>query len=172
VADATGAASADVWSPAYVAIGSNLSEPARQVRGAFERLAKLPETHLVVTSNLFRAAPLGPQDQPEFVNACAGLVTRLAPEALLERLREIERAMGKEPPPVRWGPRIIDLDLLMYGEERRSGPELTLPHPRMHERNFVLYPLAEIAPELMVPGRGRVAELAQRAGRQGLEAIR
>jgi 2-amino-4-hydroxy-6-hydroxymethyldihydropteridine diphosphokinase len=171
VADAKGAAAAEVWSPAYVAIGSNLSDPARQARSALERLAKLPDTRLVATSRLYKATPLGPQDQPEFINACAGLVTRLAPEALLGSLREIERAMGKVPPPVRWGPRIIDLDLLMYGGELRTGPELTLPHPRMHERNFVLYPLAEIAPELMVPGHGRVADLAERAGRQGLAAI-
>jgi 2-amino-4-hydroxy-6-hydroxymethyldihydropteridine diphosphokinase len=154
-----------------VAIGSNLSDPVLQVRNAIERLARLRDTVLVARSRLYRAAPLGPQDQPEFVNACVGLLTRLEPEALLGLLREIERAMGKVPPPVRWGPRIIDLDLLMYGTERRAGAELVLPHPGMHERNFVLYPLAEIAPELMVPGHGRVAALAERAGRQGLAAI-
>ena len=160
-----------MWSPAYVAIGSNLSNPAQQVATAFDRLASIHETLLVSRSRIFRTAPLGPQNQPEFVNACAGMLTRLPPEALLAALREIERAMGKVPPPVRWGPRVIDLDLLMLDAERRDGPGLTLPHPRMHERNFVLYPLADIAPTLRVPGRGRVADLARSVGQLGLELL-
>lgn len=160
-----------MWTPAYVAIGSNLSDPAKQVRSACERLAQLEDTRLVSQSRLYRTAPLGPQDQPEFVNACAGLLTRLTPEALHAVLRSVEREMGKVPPPVRWGPRVIDLDLLMYANERRATPELTLPHPRMHERNFVLYPLAELAPTLEVPGHGRIADLAEQVGRQGLELL-
>jgi len=160
-----------LWSPAYVALGSNLSDPAQQVRAAFDRLAQLPDTHLIARSRLYRTAPLGPQDQPEFVNACAGVITQLEPEALLAALVGIERAMGKVPPPVRWGARVIDLDLLLYAGERRAGPGLELPHPRMHERNFVLYPLAEIAPSLELPGRGRIAELAGRVGGQGLAAL-
>jgi 2-amino-4-hydroxy-6-hydroxymethyldihydropteridine diphosphokinase len=160
-----------MWSPAYVAIGSNLANPAQQVASAFDRLASVRESVLVARSRLFRSAPLGPQDQPEFVNACAGLITQLPPEAFLAALRDIERAMGKVPPPVRWGPRVIDLDLIMLGEERREGEGLTLPHPRMHERNFVLYPLADIAPTLRVPGKGLVADLAASIGRQGLELL-
>ena len=167
----TSATSVQLWSPAYVAIGSNLADPLRQVGNAFDRLAELESTHLIARSRLYRAAPLGPRDQPEFINACAGLLTQLEPEALLDALRAIERAMGKVPPPVRWGPRIIDLDLLMYSGERRAGPDLTLPHPNMHERNFVLYPLAEIAPELELPGHGRIAELAGRIGGRGLTAL-
>ncbi|MGH8315409.1 MAG: 2-amino-4-hydroxy-6-hydroxymethyldihydropteridine diphosphokinase [Steroidobacterales bacterium] len=160
-----------MWSPAYVAIGSNLSNPAQQVASAFERLVSIRETLLVSRSRLYRSAPLGPQDQPQFVNGCAGLLTQIPAEALLAALRDIERAMGKVPPPVRWGPRVIDLDLLMLGSERHEGPGLTLPHPGMHERNFVLYPLADIAPSLRVPGKGRVADLAQNVGQQGLELL-
>lgn len=160
-----------MWSPAYVAIGSNLANPAQQVASAFDRMSSIRETLVLARSRLYRTAPLGPQDQPEFVNACAGLLTQLAAEALLAALRDIERAMGKVPPPVRWGPRVIDLDLLMLGAEQYEGPELTLPHPRMHERNFVLYPLADIAPTARVPGKGRVADLAQRVGQQGLELL-
>lgn len=159
-----------LWQPAYVAIGSNLSDPARQVRVAFDRLAGIADTRLIARSRLYRSVPLGPQDQPEFVNACAGLLTQLEPEMLLDALVSIERAMGKEPPPVRWGPRVIDLDLLVYAAERRSGPRLVLPHPGLKERNFVLYPLAEIAPTLSVPGLGRIVELAARAGDRGLVA--
>ncbi len=160
-----------MWTPAYVAIGSNLSHPAMQVRSAFERLAQIKDTRLVSKSRLYRTAPLGPQDQPAFVNACAGLLTSLTPEALLTELRKVELEMGKVPPPVRWGPRVIDLDLLLYIGERRATPELVLPHPRMHERNFVLYPLAELAPTLEVPGYGRVAGLAEQVGRQGLDLL-
>jgi 2-amino-4-hydroxy-6-hydroxymethyldihydropteridine diphosphokinase len=168
VTRSTTAAPTKLWSPAYVAIGSNLSDPARQVRDAFERLAKLAQTHLVARSGLYRSAPLGPQDQPEFVNACAGLVTQLDPEALLQSLMKIESAMGKVTPPVRWGARVIDLDLLIYANERHAGPGLVLPHPGLHARNFVLYPLAEIAPSLMLAGQGRIAELAERVGGHGL----
>src|SRR5262245_14628803 len=134
------------WRPAYVALGSNLDDPRRQVEAAFDALARIAETRLVSRSRLWRSAPMGPRDQPDFVNAAAGLVTRLEPLPLFEALRAIERRMGKTPPPVRWGPRVIDLDLLALGELTRDGPELRLPHPGLHQRNFVLYPLAEIAP--------------------------
>ncbi|HZF17613.1 MAG TPA: 2-amino-4-hydroxy-6-hydroxymethyldihydropteridine diphosphokinase [Steroidobacteraceae bacterium] len=160
-----------MWTPAYVAIGSNLSDPATQVRTAFERLGRFRDTRLVSQSRLYRTAPLGPQDQPQFVNACAGLLTQATPEALLASLRNLEREMGKVPPPVRWGPRVIDLDLLLFVGEQRATTELVLPHPRMHERNFVLYPLAELAPTVEVLGHGRVADLAERVGRQGLDLL-
>jgi 2-amino-4-hydroxy-6-hydroxymethyldihydropteridine diphosphokinase len=170
VTDAGVGRRAPLWQPAYVALGSNLADPARQVKAAFESLARLPGTRLIARSRLYRSAPLGPQDQPEFVNACAGLLTQLGPEELLDALVGIERALGKKPPPVRWGPRVIDLDLLLYASERRRDARLVLPHPGLPERNFVLYPLAEIAPTLMVPGQGRVAELAARIGDRGLVA--
>lgn len=160
-----------LWNPAYVAIGSNLSDPARQVQDAFERLAGIRDLRLIARSRLYRTQPLGPQDQPEFVNACGGLLTQLSPEGLLEELTRIEVAMGKVAPSVRWGPRLIDLDLLLFANERRAGVGLTLPHPCVHERNFVLYPLADIAPTLTIPGHGRVAELMECIGAQGLSPL-
>ena len=160
-----------LWIPAYVALGSNLDEPALQVEHALARLSAIPRTQRVAHSQLYASRPMGPQDQPEFVNAVAGLLTQLSPEDLLLELKRIEREMGRTPPPMRWGPRRIDLDLLVYGDVQKAQPDLTLPHPGIHERNFVLYPLAEIAPALMIPGRGLVGELAQRLGPQGLKPL-
>src|SRR5262245_47078688 len=113
-----------IWVPAYVALGSNLDTPVERVREALARLAQLADCRLIAHSRLFRSAPLGPRDQPDFVNAVAGLVTTLAPEALLASLQGIEAAMGKVAPTVRWGARRIDLDLLIYGAERVSRPGL------------------------------------------------
>jgi 2-amino-4-hydroxy-6-hydroxymethyldihydropteridine diphosphokinase len=159
------------WRPAYVALGSNLDEPARQVEAAFGRLAAIPQTRLVLRSRLWRTRPMGPQDQPDFINAVAGLLTQLDAQALLDALAAIERSMGRVAPPVRWGPRVIDLDLLLLGDETRGEPGLTLPHPGLHQRNFVLYPLAEIAADLWVPGHGRVRSLRQQVPGEGLEAF-
>jgi 2-amino-4-hydroxy-6-hydroxymethyldihydropteridine diphosphokinase len=113
---------------------------------------------------------MGPP-QPDFVNAVAGLLTLLKPAALLAALVAIEKRMGRKEPAQRWGPRIIDLDLLVVGGETSREPGLTLPHPGLHQRNFVLYPLAEIAPELWVPGHGRVRSLRQQVSGDGLEAL-
>ena len=159
------------WRPAFVAIGSNLSDPARQVGTAFASLAGLADTRLVRRSRLWRSRPMGPQDQPEFVNAVAGLVTTQSPRELLGALQSIEQRMGRQPPPVRWGPRLIDLDLLLVGDLQSAEPGLVLPHPGLHQRNFVLYPLAEIAPELWVPGHGRVRSLREQVSGDGLEAL-
>jgi 2-amino-4-hydroxy-6-hydroxymethyldihydropteridine diphosphokinase len=159
------------WRPAYVALGSNLSQPRRQVERAFDALAALPDTRLVARSNLWRTRPLGPQDQPEFVNAAAGLLTTAEPRALLESLQAVERRLGKAEPSVRWGPRVIDLDLLAVGDLRIEEPGLTLPHPGLHQRNFVLYPLSEIAAELWVPGHARVRRLTERASPAGIERL-
>lgn len=145
---------------AVVGIGSNLGDPAAQVRGAIVALARLRETELLGSSGLYRSPPMGPQDQPDYVNAVALLRTRLAPLALLDELQAIERRHGRVRAGARWGPRVIDLDLLLWGEDVISEPRLTVPHPGLHERPFVLYPLAEIAPRLLVPGRGRVRDLA------------
>jgi len=160
-----------IWRPAYVAVGSNLADPRRQVEAALTGLAKLADTRLVLRSGLWRSAPMGPQDQPDFVNAVAGLLTRREPRALLEDLRGLERRMGKTEPIVRWGPRLIDLDLLMVGDIRCDEPGLRLPHAGLHQRNFVLYPLAEIAPMLWVPGHGRVGTLLERVRGDGLEPL-
>ncbi len=160
-----------LWTPAYIAIGSNLDDPAAQVRSALRHLAAVERTRLVVSSRLYRSAPLGPQDQPEFVNAAAGVLTQLSPRELLTQLKEIERSMGRVSPVVRWGPRRIDLDLSMYGDQRVNEPDLTVPHPGVPERNFVLYPLRDIAPEVIVPGHASVASLAERIGDAGIVPI-
>lgn len=160
-----------VWVPAYVGIGSNLDDPAGQVERAFERLSALVATRLVLKSRRYRSAPLGPQDQPWFVNAVAGLVTRLTPEELLRALKQVEVDMGRTVPRERWGPRRIDLDLLLYGARVVREPGLEIPHPGLTSRAFVLYPLADFAPDVEVPGRGRVGDLVGRVPADGLEPI-
>ncbi len=156
--------------PAYVALGSNLADPAHQVRHAMDLLAAQPALRLEVRSRLYRSTPLGPQDQPDFINAAVGLLTALGPQELLAELLRLERVMGRDRRE-RWGPRIIDLDLLWMVGEPRDTPDLTLPHPGVPVRNFVLYPLMEIAPSLRIPGAGRVADLAGRIGAAGLAVL-
>ena len=157
--------------PAYIAIGSNLDRPIQQVAAAFEQLAQIEGCRLISRSRLYRTAPLGPQDQPEFVNAAAGMLCQIGARELLTALKAIETSMGRAGPTVRWGPRRIDLDLLVYGSEQIAEPGLTIPHPGVPVRNFVLYPLLDIAPDLLVPGHGRVRELAARAGAAGLAPL-
>jgi len=159
------------WLPAYVGIGSNLDDPRRQVERAFDALAQLPQSRLVLRSALFHTAPFGDVVQPAFVNAAAGLLTQLSPEELLAALRDAERALGREPPRQRWGPRVIDLDLLVMGRETRVTESLKLPHPGIAERDFVLYPLGDIAPDLEVPGLGRVRTLRARVADRGIERL-
>jgi len=156
------------WMPAYVGMGSNLDDPAGQLATAVEALGALSGCVLCGVSGFWRSAPMGPQDQPEYVNAVAGLVTTLDPEELLRSLQGIERAQGRRRDGPRWGPRTLDLDLLAYGGEVRSSEALTLPHPGVGVRPFVLVPLAELAPSLRLPGLGRVEALASRCGREGL----
>lgn len=158
----------NVWQPAYIGIGSNLQDPPAQVLNAFEKLRSIPATRAVLLSPLFGSKPFGPVAQPDFVNAVAGIVTQLAPENLLAQLHALEQELGRPASHEKWGPRIVDLDLLIYGRERRTGPPLTLPHPGIVERNFVLYPLAAIAPDLDAPGLGRVAQLKERMTAEGL----
>jgi 2-amino-4-hydroxy-6-hydroxymethyldihydropteridine diphosphokinase len=161
----------DVWQPAYVGVGSNLSDPRSQVRKALRALSELADTRLVLTSRLYESRPLGPVTQPDYINAVAGVLTRLDAEALLAGLHSIEAAFGRPAQHERWGPRVIDLDLLVFGREIRTDARLTLPHPGVVERNFVLYPLADIAPDLEVPGVGRVADLQGRIASAGLLAL-
>ena len=141
---------------AYVALGANLGDPAATVRAAFAALANLPESRLVHSSSLYRTAPVGITEQPEFVNAVAELETTLAPESLLDALFEIEQRFGRIRAE-RNGPRTLDLDLLYAGDYVSDDPVLIVPHPRLHLRAFVLQPLGEIAPKLALPGRGTVA---------------
>jgi 2-amino-4-hydroxy-6-hydroxymethyldihydropteridine diphosphokinase len=157
-----------LWHPAYVGIGSNLDEPAVQVRRALAALPTLPQTQLVLRSSLYGSRPLGPVLQPDFVNAVAALLTQLDAQQFLDGLCRLEAELGREPSQERWGPRRIDLDLLIFGQQRIDSPGLTLPHPGIVQRNFVLYPLAEVAPDLVVPGCGRVAELASRVESAGI----
>jgi 2-amino-4-hydroxy-6-hydroxymethyldihydropteridine diphosphokinase len=170
-AAAAGIARFASWQPAYVGIGSNLDEPRRQVEGALAALAHLPRSRLLLSSPLYRSAPFGEVAQPAFVNAAAGMLTQLTPEDLLAELRRLERELGREAPRERWGPRRIDLDLLVVGNQVRSTGTLTLPHPGITERDFVLHPLADIAPDLEVPGQGRIATLRARVADRGIEKL-
>lgn len=170
-AGGTGAGAKPRWLPAYVALGSNLEQPQQQVGRAFAALATLPRTRLLLRSSLYRTRPLGPVDQPDFVNAAAALLTQLDAPQLLGELKALEAALGRAAPVVRWGPRLIDLDLLLHGGTRLATESLTLPHPGLAERDFVLVPLAELAPTLDVPGLGRVAELLARLGSPHLERV-
>lgn len=163
--------SAPRWIPAYVALGSNLDEPRAQVERALGELGTLPESLLIARSSLYRTRPFGPVEQPDFVNAVAGILTRLEPAALLAELKALEQRLGREKPVVRWGPRRIDLDLLVHGSARIDEPGLTVPHPGIPERAFVLAPLAEIAPDLDVPGIGKVASLLARLPASELERL-
>ncbi|MDM7323136.1 MAG: 2-amino-4-hydroxy-6-hydroxymethyldihydropteridine diphosphokinase [Gammaproteobacteria bacterium] len=143
---------------AYIGLGSNLNDPARQIRRALGVIATLPDSRLLAASRLYRSPPMGPLDQPEYINAVAALETALAPRDLLHALQAIERDFGRVRLR-RWGERIIDLDILAYDDLCLESPELTLPHPGIGERAFVLRPLAELVPELVIPGLGPLAEL-------------
>lgn len=144
---------------AFIGLGSNLDGPASQLDRAIASIGRLPESVVVAVSSYYRSAPLGPVEQPDFVNAAIQLDTALTATELLRRLHGIERDQGRTRGE-RWGPRIIDLDLLVHGDTvSRSGP-LLLPHPGIAERNFVLLPLCEIAPDLEIPGIGRVSDIA------------
>jgi 2-amino-4-hydroxy-6-hydroxymethyldihydropteridine diphosphokinase len=159
-----------LWRPAYVAIGSNLDSPRDRVVEAFERMRDLRATRSLLRSRLYITNPMGPQDQPSFVNAAAGLLTQLAPPDLLTELLDIERSMGRIRLK-RWGPRVIDLDLLWMVDSSITIPGLQLPHPGVSTRNFVLYPLADIAPTLEIPGLGHVLDLKSRAGDEGISIL-
>ena len=157
-----------VWQPAYIGLGSNLSDPAAQVRQALHALLDLPRTLRVAVSRLYGTRPMGTLTQPDFVNAVAGVVTQLTALELLQELRRLETQAGRPAVHEHWGPRVLDLDVLVFGREQRTGAELMLPHPGVVERNFVLYPLADIAPDLEVPGYGQVRELLARVSADGV----
>ncbi|MHB8679925.1 MAG: 2-amino-4-hydroxy-6-hydroxymethyldihydropteridine diphosphokinase [Rudaea sp.] len=148
----------------YIGLGSNLADPPAQIEAGLRALAYLPRTRVAARSHLYRSMPWGRADQPEFVNAVARLETGLEPCDLLGQLLAIERRAGREREGARWGPRVLDLDILLYGDRRVAEPGLRVPHPHLHERAFVLVPLAEIAPDLDIPGHGRIADLLARIG--------
>ncbi|WP_286240113.1 2-amino-4-hydroxy-6-hydroxymethyldihydropteridine diphosphokinase [Neptuniibacter halophilus] len=142
----------------FIGLGSNLENPIEQVSSAIEELAALPETQLLNASSLYRSAPVGPQDQPDFINAVAELETQLEAHALLDQLQALEQKHQR----IRerhWGPRTLDLDLLLYGEQHIDTERLRVPHPFMRERSFVLHPLAEICPDLRLPDGEPLASL-------------
>ena len=155
---------------AFIALGSNLSDPAAQVRRAFEALGRLPESRLITHSSLYRTAPVGYADQPDFINAVALVETRLSAPALLHALLDVEHAFGRVREFLN-APRILDLDLLIYDDLIHHEHGLTVPHPRMHERGFVLAPLVEIAPDCTIPGQGLARDWLARCLDQGVERI-
>lgn len=144
-------------SAAYIGLGSNLGDRAGNLQTALSELAQMPTINITQVSSLYETAPVGVTEQPEFVNAVAALETTLTPLELLGVFLHLENKIGRVRT-VRWGPRVIDLDLLLYGSERIALPELTVPHPRLHERAFVLVPLAEIAPNLALPGETKTVK--------------
>ena len=156
--------------PAYIALGANLLEPEEQVRAGFEALAMLPNTLLAAMSSLYRSAPVGYLDQPDFVNAVARIDTALEPRQLLDALLGIEKRFGREREFPN-SPRTLDLDIILYGEREVREPGLTIPHPRMHERAFVVVPLAEIAPQAIVPGLGTASDLVARVDASSLTKL-
>jgi len=155
---------------AFIALGSNLGDPKKQLRSALSALAGIPQTRLVRVSSFYRNPPEGGLDQPAFVNAVAEIETGASPRELLDRLLEIERAHGRERDYPN-APRTLDLDIALYGDRVVHDPGLTIPHPRMVRRAFVMVPLAEIAPDTMVPGQGRVADVARRLDAAGMEKL-
>ncbi|MFO1434897.1 MAG: 2-amino-4-hydroxy-6-hydroxymethyldihydropteridine diphosphokinase [Gammaproteobacteria bacterium] len=156
---------------AFIGIGSNLQDPKTQVRTALRELDQLPYTRLAAKSSLYRSDPMGPADQPDYINAVAAITTLLSPFALLDALLGIERAHGRIRGATRWGPRTLDLDILAYGDRAITEPRLTVPHVGIGERAFVLLPLAEIAPAFEVPGKGRVDTLAANCPRTGIHRL-
>jgi 2-amino-4-hydroxy-6-hydroxymethyldihydropteridine diphosphokinase len=154
----------------FIALGANLGDPVATVEAAILALRAMPQTEFIAASSLYRTAPVGLKHQPDFINAVVELVAASSAPTLLESLFEIEAQFGRQRS-VRNAPRTLDLDLLLCGDLLSDDPQLTLPHPRMHQRAFVLAPLAEIAPHLVVPGRGGVAELLLRCADQQIEKM-
>jgi|SRR5450830_466229 len=155
---------------AFVALGSNLQHPAQQVGNALNELNALPQTTLIKASSLYKTAPVGYDNQPDFINAVAEVETTLTAPALLTALLKLEDAHGRERPFPN-APRVLDLDLLLHDDETMQTTTLTLPHPRMHLRGFVMLPLAEIAPDVIIPNIGKVSEIALACADQSVEKM-
>ena len=160
---------ADASVPAYIGLGANLGDARATLSAALTALGRLPETTLRATSSTYRSAPVD-SSGPDYLNAVARLDTRLSPLVLLAELQRIEHEHGRERP-YRNAPRTLDLDLLLYGDQRIDVPGLTVPHPRLHERAFVLRPLAELSPELVVPGQGVVGTLLASVADQRIDKL-
>lgn len=154
----------------FVGLGSNLAEPQQQLHSALASMAEIPHTKLLRSSSFYCSAPVGPGDQPDYVNSVAELDTDLAPLELLDRLQAIENAQGRERN-IRWGARTLDLDILLFGRQRIDEPRLQVPHPRIAERNFVLQPLAELEPGLTLPSGESISALLEQCPQSRLEKI-
>lgn len=143
----------------YLALGSNLADPLHQVQSALDALAAIPQSRLIACSSLYRTPPYGPPDQPDYLNAAVALDTELSPEALLDHTQRIELEQGRVRKDHRWGPRTLDLDIMLFGDLTLATTRLTVPHYDMHNRAFMLLPLREIAPDLCLPDGTRIADL-------------
>lgn len=160
----------DMWIRCFIGLGSNLEHPVTQVASALLELERLPQCRNLLHSSLYRSDPVGPPGQPDYINAVASLETTLSPLALLDAMQALEQQHQR----VRiqhWGPRTLDLDLLLYGDQLISNERLTVPHPYLQERSFVLYPLAEIAPQLSIPNQKSLAECLKNCEKGTLERI-
>lgn len=142
----------------YIGLGSNLQNPLQQIKTAINDLQSLAGVTIITVSSLYQSPPMGPADQPDYINAVISLETSLSPHQLLDALQSVEQLHGRERKR-HWGERTLDLDILLYGDQILDDERLTIPHPGMHERAFVLYPLAEIAPDIEIPGRGALQQI-------------
>jgi 2-amino-4-hydroxy-6-hydroxymethyldihydropteridine diphosphokinase len=156
---------------AYIGLGSNLENPAKQIKSARTAITQIPGVRELAFSSLYHSPPMGPQDQPDYVNAVMSVATDLPPIDLLRQLQRIENDHGRVRKAERWGARTLDLDMLIYGDLLIALPDLTVPHPGLAERAFVLYPLSEIAPQLEVPGKGNIADLLAQCPMNGLKRL-
>ncbi|WP_369310245.1 2-amino-4-hydroxy-6-hydroxymethyldihydropteridine diphosphokinase [Providencia rettgeri] len=152
----------------YIAVGSNLGEPLKQAQQAIAALDAIPSSRVTATSPIYRTKPLGPQDQPDFLNLAVLLETTLEPEALLNYTQQIELDLGRVRKDERWGPRTLDLDIMLFGDRVINTPRLTVPHYGLKEREFMLYPLSDIAPTLVFPDGETLSERLTHVPRNGL----
>ncbi len=152
----------------YIGLGSNLANPIWQIQQALLLLDTIPTTRLVTHSSQYRSTPLGPQNQPDYINAVAKLITELPPLVLLSQLQTIETKQGRIRNTQRWGPRTLDLDILLYANKQLQTPRLNLPHPGLYNRAFVLHPLYECAPDLVLPNGQHISALIQHCSVKGL----
>mgnify|MGYP000556847217 CR=1 FL=1 len=154
---------------AYIAVGSNLADPVSQANLAIETLKNLPRSTFIATSKLYSSTPMGPQNQPDYINAVVAIQTELTPLELLDCTQKIELEQGRVRKDERWGPRTLDLDIILFGNEVIDSERLTVPHYGMKEREFVLYPLAEIAPSLQLPDGTELTDLLKIVDKNGLD---
>ena len=150
-----------IWKSVYIGLGGNLSDPLKQIKLAIENIKKIPNSRYVVSSKLYNSSPMGPSDQPDFINAVVAIVSCLEPHSLLNELQKIERKQ-KRVRDIKWGPRTIDLDLLVQGKEIIEDEVLNLPHPEIQNRIFVLLPLMDIAPDIKIPGLANIVDLLKK----------